>query len=129
MSDFSALRLALTSLQAQRRGLQLAAQNAASVNTEGYSRQRVDLESIGAPAVPQQVQVNVNGDDVFGRAGSDLFMTLSQISAAVRTNPAALDALGTTLELKTDQVQTELGQVGARFQRVEPCRAKTRRMR
>ncbi len=52
MSNFSSLRLALTALEAQRRGLELAAQNAANVNTEGYSRQRVDLESIGAPAVP-----------------------------------------------------------------------------
>jgi flagellar hook-associated protein 1 FlgK len=52
MADFSGLRLALTALQAQRRGLELAAQNAANVNTEGYSRQRVDLETIGAPATP-----------------------------------------------------------------------------
>ncbi len=52
MSDFSGLRLALTSLEAQRRGLELAAQNAANANTDGYSRQRVDLQNIGAPAVP-----------------------------------------------------------------------------
>ena len=52
MSDFSGLNTALSSLQAQRRGLELAAQNVANANTEGYSRQRLDLESIGAPAQP-----------------------------------------------------------------------------
>lgn len=52
MSDFAGLRLALSALQAQRRGVETAAQNAANANTVGYSRQRVDLESIGAPAVP-----------------------------------------------------------------------------
>jgi flagellar hook-associated protein 1 FlgK len=52
MSDFSSLQLALTALTAQQRGLDVAAQNAANVNTEGYSRQRADMTSIGAPAVP-----------------------------------------------------------------------------
>src|SRR4051812_16577247 len=52
MGDFAGLRLALSALQAQQRGVETAAQNAANANTEGYSRQRVDLESIGAPAVP-----------------------------------------------------------------------------
>ncbi|HVJ97030.1 MAG TPA: flagellar hook-associated protein FlgK [Acidimicrobiia bacterium] len=52
MSDFAGLRLALSALQAQRRGVETAAQNAANSNTVGYSRQRVDLESVGAPAVP-----------------------------------------------------------------------------
>jgi flagellar hook-associated protein 1 FlgK len=48
----SGLQLALTSLEAQRRGLDIAAQNVANANTDGYSRQRADMVSIGAPAVP-----------------------------------------------------------------------------
>jgi len=52
MSDFAGLRLALSSLMAQRRGVETAAQNVANANTPGYSRQRVDLQSQGAPAVP-----------------------------------------------------------------------------
>ena len=52
MSDFSGLRLALTALEAHKRGLEVAAQNVANANTDGYSRQRVDLVAIGAPAVP-----------------------------------------------------------------------------
>ena len=52
MSDFSGLRLALTALEAQRRGVEVAAQNVANANTPGYSRQAVNLVNIGAPAVP-----------------------------------------------------------------------------
>jgi flagellar hook-associated protein 1 FlgK len=57
----SGLQLALTSLEAQRRGLDVAAQNVANANTEGYSRQRVDMVSIGAPAVPA-LWSKFNGD-------------------------------------------------------------------
>lgn len=49
MSDFAGLRLAATALQAQQRGVEVAAQNVANANTEGYSRQRVDLEALGGP--------------------------------------------------------------------------------
>lgn len=52
MSTFSGLNTALTSLWAQRRGLDVTGQNIANVNTEGYSRQRVDMKSIGPNAVP-----------------------------------------------------------------------------
>jgi len=54
MSDFSGLRLALTALQAQQRGVNVAAQNVANANTAGYSRQAVNLVNIGAPAVPSR---------------------------------------------------------------------------
>jgi flagellar hook-associated protein 1 len=52
MSDFSGLQTALSALYAQRRGLELAGHNVANANTEGYSRQRVNMTSVGAPAVP-----------------------------------------------------------------------------
>ncbi len=67
----------------------------------------------------QRVQVNVNGDAVFGPAGNDLFTTLAQISDAVRTDPSQLGALSSTLDARTQQVQTQLAEVGARFQRVD----------
>ncbi len=51
-STFSGLSTALSALYAQRRGLDVTGQNIANANTDGYSRQRVNLESIGAPAVP-----------------------------------------------------------------------------
>ena len=67
----------------------------------------------------QRIQVNVNGDTVFGPPGNDVFATLSQISNAVRTDPTQLSALQTTLSTQTNQVQTSLAQVGSQFLRVQ----------
>lgn len=50
MSSFSGLSVALSSLQAQRKRMDLSAQNIANANTPGYTRQRADLASLG-PAV------------------------------------------------------------------------------
>ena len=52
MSTFSGLNIGLSSLYAQRRALELTGQNISNVNTEGYSRQRVDLQSVGGPVKP-----------------------------------------------------------------------------
>ena len=52
MSTFSGLSGALSSLYAQRRGLDVTGQNIANANTEGYSRQRVEMKSVGGSAVP-----------------------------------------------------------------------------
>ncbi|MGY1833806.1 flagellar hook-associated protein FlgK [Blastococcus sp. SYSU DS0510] len=52
MSTFSLLNTATTSLWAQRRALDVTGQNISNVNTDGYSRQRVDMKAIGGSAVP-----------------------------------------------------------------------------
>ena len=52
MSDFSTLNLALSGLMAARRGMDVTGQNVANANTEGYTRQRVVSEAIGAPTQP-----------------------------------------------------------------------------
>src|SRR5215813_3586024 len=52
MSMFAGLNTALTALYAQRRGLDVTGQNIANANTEGYSRQRVDLRAVGGPVTP-----------------------------------------------------------------------------
>ena len=44
-STFGGINTALTSLYAQRRGLDVTGQNIANANTEGYSRQRVRLQA------------------------------------------------------------------------------------
>lgn len=49
MSDFAGLRIALSSLYAQRRGMEVTGHNVANANTEGYSRQRVDMQSVTGP--------------------------------------------------------------------------------
>ncbi len=51
MGSFDGLSVALSGLTAQRRALDIAGQNVANANTDGYSRQRVLMNSVGAPAV------------------------------------------------------------------------------
>jgi len=52
MGDFSGLQIALSSLYAQRKALDVTGQNLANVNTDGYSRQRVNLTSNSGPITP-----------------------------------------------------------------------------
>ncbi|MFI5953599.1 flagellar hook-associated protein FlgK [Cryptosporangium sp. NPDC051539] len=52
-STFSGISTALSSLRAQRQGLDVSGQNIANVNTEGYSRQRTEMTSVeGVSNVP-----------------------------------------------------------------------------
>jgi flagellar hook-associated protein 1 len=51
-STFGGLNTARTALWASQRGLDVTGQNIANVNTDGYSRQRVDLQAMGGTAVP-----------------------------------------------------------------------------
>ena len=70
MSTFSGLNAATTALWANRRGLDVTGQNIANVNTDGYSRQRVDLNAIGGSTIPaffstsSGIGQGVNADDV-----------------------------------------------------------------
>jgi flagellar hook-associated protein 1 FlgK len=70
VSTFSGLNTATTALWAQQRALDITGQNVANVNTEGYSRQRVDLQSVGGTAVPaiyavsRNVGEGVNADSI-----------------------------------------------------------------
>ncbi|BCJ43099.1 flagellar hook-associated protein 1 [Actinoplanes ianthinogenes] len=51
-STFSGLNTALTSLYAQRRGLDITGQNIANASTEGYTRQRVVMQAQNANLTP-----------------------------------------------------------------------------
>jgi flagellar hook-associated protein 1 FlgK len=70
VSTFSGLNAATTSLWAQRRALDVTGQNIANVNTEGYSRQRADMQAIGGSPVPafysksNGIGAGVNADQV-----------------------------------------------------------------
>ncbi|RBY95180.1 flagellar hook-associated protein FlgK [Blastococcus sp. TF02-8] len=70
MSTFSGLNAATTALWANRRGLDVTGQNIANVNTDGYSRQRVDMTAIGGSTTPaffsttSGIGQGVNADDV-----------------------------------------------------------------
>ena len=65
MSSFSGLHVGLSSLYAQRAGLELAGHNIANANTEGYTRQRVDLAANGGPVTPaMHSRYDKHGDGV-----------------------------------------------------------------
>jgi flagellar hook-associated protein 1 FlgK len=51
-STFGGISNALSSLYAQRRGLDVTGQNIANANTEGYTRQRVVMESVSGTIQP-----------------------------------------------------------------------------
>ena len=77
-SLFGLLNLGANALQAQNAGVAVASNNVANANTPGYSRQRLDLESlIGAPLVGG---VRVGGVD---RLSSDL------LAGRIRSNTSS----------------------------------------
>lgn len=52
MSAFGGLNIGTSAIHAAQRGLDITGQNISNAATPGYTRQRVDLESIGGPGVP-----------------------------------------------------------------------------
>jgi flagellar hook-associated protein 3 FlgL len=92
--------------------------NSGAYDSNGnYLGQSAVIQRTVAPGV--QVQVNVNGDEVFGSAGNDLFSTLSQISNDLRNNPSALGADQASLDAHTQTIQNSLASVGAREARLQ----------
>ena len=65
-----------------------------------------------------KVQVNVNGDSVFGTPGNDVFTTLAQISDAIHGNQD-LTALSAQLKTQSTSVLTAQATVGATYARVD----------
>jgi flagellar hook-associated protein 1 FlgK len=65
MSTFRGISASLTALHANQRAMEVTANNIANVNTEGYTRQRVNLTEIGGPSVPGvHAQARPVGDGV-----------------------------------------------------------------
>jgi flagellar hook-associated protein 1 len=95
MSDLmSLLHLGAAGLAAQNAGVSIATNNVANVNTRGYSRQRVDLESLlGAPLVggvrsgdPQRMADRLLAGRMHTAAGS---LAMSQAFADALARSAA----------------------------------------
>jgi flagellar hook-associated protein 1 FlgK len=55
---FSTLNTANSGLAAAQRAMEVTGQNVANVNTDGYSRQRVELQSVGGSPVPAMYSVS-----------------------------------------------------------------------
>ncbi len=52
MGTFDGIQIGSTGLNAQRRGVEVAGQNIANVNTDGYTRQRVEITPDAGPVTP-----------------------------------------------------------------------------
>jgi flagellar hook-associated protein 1 FlgK len=101
VSTFSGLNTATTSLWAQRRAMDVTGQNIANVNTEGYSRQRAEMQAMGGSAVPAffskstGIGAGVNADQVI-RIRDAFLESRGHVETA---NVARLTAVGETYEL------------------------------
>lgn len=72
-----------------------------------------------------RVQVNVNGDDVFGPVGNDLFTLVSTLANDVRAGSnAAISADVANLDARLQTVQTRQGEIGARAERVDTMKSR-----
>jgi flagellar hook-associated protein 1 FlgK len=90
MSSFGSISVALSALQAHRRAMDVAGNNVANANTDGYTRQRAHLSPLPAPGAPSLFSTSrLTGSGV-------------TVTSVDRLNDAFLDA----------RVRTELGASG-----------------
>lgn len=92
MSAFGGLFIGTSAIHAAQRGLDVTGQNIANSATPGYTRQRVDLESVGGPGVPAfWSRYDGSGEGVKVTGVSRL--TDEFLNARARNENAALGAL------------------------------------
>jgi flagellar hook-associated protein 3 FlgL len=77
--------------------------------------QAASIERTIAPGV--RVQINLNGETVFGSGAADLFTVVTNLGAAVSAG-TGIDAELTNLDASTNTVQQNLAEVGARMKRI-----------
>ena len=120
MSDLlSLLSLGSAAIAAQNTGISVATNNVANVNTEGFSRQRADLESLeAAPLVggvrsgtPERFQNNLLSGQIQSSAGS---LAMSQAFAdALAELESGLVGGGATLDEQIGGLFSRVGQATA----------------
>src|SRR4051812_12397878 len=117
MGDFGAINTAVTALNAYRQALDTAGHNIANANTPGYTRQRVNLASVGGSTVPAffakssaaGAGVNVVGIERM----TDRFMTLRSLQE--HSAQASLDQTKTILS-RAELTLSEPGEQGLQAQ-------------
>lgn len=77
------------------------------------------LRSIGDNT---KVAVNSDGERVFGSGSNQLFTVLSDIARNLKDNPGALTSDLTRLDTSIESMQTEVADIGARYNRVTQMR-------
>ena len=103
MSTVSGQNTAASALYAAQRAIDVTGQNVANVNTEGYSRQRVNLQSIGSSVVPavwstsKQVGQGVDSDSVI-RIRDAFLEAQAQAQHAAMANLTVQSATLTSVE-------------------------------
>ncbi len=113
MSTFSGLNRATTSLWTQRRAMDVTGQNIANVNTEGYSRQRAEMQAIGGSTVPAFYSTSTG---IGGGVNADKVIRIRDAFLEGRghtetANAARLTAVNETFEL-VEQAFREPGDTG-----------------
>jgi flagellar hook-associated protein 1 FlgK len=110
MSTFSGISTALSSLIAQRQGLDVSAQNLANANTVGYTRQRANLASVGGSPVPAMFSTS-SGVGTGVQVGSIDRLADAFVDARLRT--ATSDSTYLAARADTyDTLETSLGEPG-----------------
>ncbi|MBU4336641.1 MAG: flagellar hook-associated protein FlgK [Actinobacteria bacterium] len=125
-STFSGISTALSSLIAQRQGLDVSAQNLANANTVGYTRQRATFSSIGGSQVPAMFStsslagngVQVSGVDRLADAFIDARLRTATADASYLTaRTSAYSTLETSLgEPATTALSGQLNSFWAAWQ-------------
>ncbi|WP_029431766.1 flagellar hook-associated protein FlgK [Blastococcus sp. URHD0036] len=95
MSTFGGLTRASTALWAAQRGLDVTGQNISNVNTDGYTRQRVEQSSINGSVVPA---IHAIGDGIGSGVDS---------SSVIRIRDAFLEARGRLETASTARLTVE----------------------
>jgi len=113
MSTFSGLNIALTSLFAQQRALDVTGQNIANVNTPGYHRQQVVLApAAGTIPGPMGQSLLCGGVDVLGLRRADTGYVDLQLRLAASTAgrwTAAQEPLAAVQTILTEPPADDLG--------------------
>ena len=113
MSTFSGLSTAMSSLIAQRQALEVAGQNIANANTAGYTRQRVDLQSVNASSVPSLFSTPLGPGNGVASAGiarmGDDFL---DARLRIQTSQASYAAADATTFSRLESVVTEPSDTG-----------------
>jgi flagellar hook-associated protein 1 FlgK len=113
MSTFSGLSRAASALYAQQRALEVTGQNIANVNTDGYSRQRAELQSVGGSVVPA---IWSTGNDIGQGVTADQVTRIRDVFLEVRSQTergvnSRLAAESTSLE-RIETAFREPGETG-----------------
>jgi flagellar hook-associated protein 1 FlgK len=119
MSDLmSLLGLGSAGIAAQNSGVAVASNNVANANTEGYSRQRVDLESVLGPPL----EGGVRAGDAQRYASNLLASRIRTASGSLQMSQASADALS-DLEASLTSGATIDGKIAALFSRLSQVAA------